>query len=212
MSIQTIIDSAQSIEINRRAIVAQTISRSQQIKTAERGYRAWKFIITPAGVLQWSTARSAIERLDNIDRITEEQITLANNAGMSWTTAYQGGFTSGALAAITISATTSNTLTLDNLPTTSSSTIAFKAGDFIQPNGSRYPYTVVNTVLRGTGNTITVQLNRGLLPDISMTGANILVGNQVSWRMVATKMPTYTLQPGKLVELNGTLELMEVIQ
>lgn len=212
MSIQTIIDSAQSITINRRAVVAQSVSRSQQIKTAERGYRVWKFTVSPSPGLKWENYRGMIEAIDNKDKITETQISLANNANMGWTVAYQGEFTQGALDAITISSVTGNSLTLTTLPTVSSTTIAFKAGDYIQPDGSRYPYTVVNTVLRGSGNTITLTVNRGMIADITLANAGILVGSQVTWRVVPVMLPDYTLTPGRFIAWSGDFELMEVIQ
>jgi 3-methyladenine DNA glycosylase Mpg len=65
MSLQTIIDKAQQIEIDRRRIVAQTMSRSQRIKVSERNSaQPWRFTVTPPGSMVWSTNRGVIELID----------------------------------------------------------------------------------------------------------------------------------------------------
>jgi hypothetical protein len=212
MSLQSVINHAQNIKIDRRAVVAQSLSRSQHIKTTERGYRLWRFTVTPSPGWKWADYRPTVEAIYNKDRITETEISLANNSNMAWTVAYQGEFTSGELSTITISAASGTSITLSNLPSVASSTIAFKAGDLIQPSGSRYPYVVTAPVTRGSGSTITLTVNRGVISDITLVGASILVGNNVTWRVIPMVLPAYNLTPGKLVNFDGDFELIEVIQ
>lgn len=211
MSIQIIVDRAQTIEIDRRKVAAQTMSRSQRIKTAARASaQPWRFVITPPGSMKYSDSRGIIEVIDYNDRIVESEITL-NKA--SYITAYRGELTVGQLAPLTISASSTQTFTLNNLPSVGSSTIMFKSGDFIQPATSRYPYTVVQDVLRGSGSTVDIPLNRPVITSegITLTGQTLRVGTGVSWIVVVVGLPTYSIVPYNRISYNGNFELMEKI-
>jgi hypothetical protein len=214
MSIQTIIDRAQQIEIDRRRMVAQTISRSQRIKTAERSTsQPWKFKITPPGALIWTDNRGVIEVIDLNDRVNEYTISLNNNSKMNYITAYQGTATQAQLNAMTIYAVTTSSLVLTGLPSFSTSTILFNAGDYIQPANSRYPYTITANVLRGANTTTSVTLHRPIIlsENITLTGQGVKVGNSCTWQVIVSGLPTYTLVPGKRVQYTGDFELVEKI-
>ena len=214
MSIQNIIDRAQQIEIDRRKIISQSISRSQRIKTAERSTaQPWKFKVTPPGMLPWSASRGFIEVIDFNDRNTEYEISLNNNAGMNYITGYLGGITQGQLNSLTIQSVGTSTMTITGLPSVSSSTVVFAKGDLIQPNNSRYPYTVVDTVLRGLTTTTSVTLNRSIISSegISLVGQGLKVGNSCTWRVLVTGLPTYQLVPMQRVQYTGDFELVEKI-
>ena len=214
MSIQNIIDKAQQIEIDRRKIISQSISRSQRIKTAERSTaQPWKFKITPPGSLPWSASRGFIEVIDFNDRNTEYTISLNNNTNMNYITSYLGGITQGQLNSLTIQAVGTSTLTITSLPSVSSSTVIFAKGDLIQPENSRYPYTVVNTVTRGSSTTTSVTLNRPIITSegISLLGQGLKVGNSCTWRVLVSGLPTYQLIPMQRVQYTGDFELVEKI-
>jgi len=223
MSIQTIIDNAQQIEIDRRRMVAQTVSRSQRVKTSERSTaQPWKFKITPPASLSWADNRTIIEDINSADRVDEYEISLNNNAGMSYITAYQGPLKQSQLDALTIHSTGTSTLTITNLPAigaqlentatvVTSSTVIFAKGDIIQPENSRYPYAVANTVLRGANTTTSVTLNRPIITSegVNLLTHNLLVGNSATWRVIVSTLPTYTLLPMRRVQYNGDFELVE---
>lgn len=223
MSLQNIINGAQQIEIDRRKMAAQTISRSQRIKTAERATaQPWRFNVTPPAGLNWAASRGFIEVIDYNDRVTEYEISLNGSAGMNYITAYQGGLTTAQLNASTATAYTTSTITIGNLPavgaagskgTITTSTVVFAAGDLIQPENSRYPYSVLNTVYRGSTSSVIVNLNRAIITseNIDITNYGIKVGNSVTWRVVVAGIPTYTLVPNQRVQYNGTFDLVEKI-
>lgn len=214
MSIQTIINKAQQIEIDRRRMVGQSISRSQRIKTAERSTaQPWKFKVTPPAQLPWTTSRGVIEVIDLNDRVNEYTISLNANSGMNYITAYQGSLTQSQLNALTISTSTTATLVLTTLPSVSTSTVMFKAGDLIQPENSRYPYSVTETVLRGSNTTTSVILHRPIITseNINLVGQGVAVGNSATWRVIVTGLPTYALIPMKQVQYTGDFELVEKI-
>ena len=212
--IQYIIDNAQQIEIDRRRMVGQSISRSQRIKTAERSTaQPWKFKVTPPAQIPWTTGRVVAEAISTGDRVAEYEISLNNSSGMNYITKYQGAMTSGQRSALTIASTGTSTLVLTNLPAVSTSTVLFAAGDIIQPTNSRYPYAITDTVLRGSNTTTNVLLNRPLITSegISLIGQTVLIGNSCTWQVVLTIMPTYSLVYGQRMQYNGDFELIEKI-
>jgi len=218
MSLQTIIDRAQTIEIDRRRVVGQTISRSQRIKTAERASaQPWKFVVTPPGYLKWSESRGLIEVIDQADRVDEYTIKLSNSDNMNYITAYQGELTIAQLNSLSIASVSTNTFTITDLPaiggTITSSTVVFSPGDYIQPANSRYPYSVVNPVVRGVGTNTNVTLHRNVITSegITLTGQSLKVGNSCTWQVIVSGLPTYQLTPMRLVQYTGNFELVERI-
>lgn len=213
MSIQTIIDKAATIEFDRRKIASQSISRSQRIKVAERyAAQPLQITVTPPAYLQYSTNRGVIEAIQTTDRTTEIQINLANNPKMDYLTEYQGKLTSVQLSALTITNFTSTSVTIGGLPGGSTSTVVFAAGDFIQPEGSRYPYIITNTVTRGAGTVVTATVHRALITSEGInTNGPINVGNSCTFRMVVTQLPTYRLIPYDLLEFKEDFVLVEKI-
>jgi len=325
MSIQTVIDRAQSIEIDKRRTTAQSVSRSQRLKTAERvGAQPWNFVVTPPGSLSWSGNRAAIEQIDSAGRTDETEISLANNPKMAYITEYQGDLNSTQQTNLLITATTTASFTVWNLPavgatidsrsetftaqsfpvevsttyarsfdtartdflitnteydskfyklqvgdrlttstyltsnqtvnsitrnyitvsstpytrvvmsaapnassalntpiqfTSTASTLVstttniFVAGDLIQPNNSRYPYAVKNTVARGSGSTVSVNLHRPVITSegITLTGQALKIGEDVTFRMVVIEMPTYRVIPYDRIQFTGDFRLLEKV-
>jgi len=214
MTYQVIFNTAQSIEIDRRKIVGQTVSRSERIRTAERdSANALKFTVQPIARFRYSTNRDTIESIMNLDRFTEEQINIAMTANTYYLTQYQGQLTSGNLSSMTISTFTNNQVTFSSLPSVATSTVVFKAGDWIQPSLSRYPYIVSETVMRGSGSSITATVHRSLITSeaTTVTGA-FLVGTATTVRLVATQLPTVKLVQRDWAEFTGDFEFVESIR
>jgi len=225
MGIQNIINRAQQIEIDRRRMVGQSVSRSQRIKTAERSTgQPWKFKVTPPAQLPWTASRGFIEVIDFNDRVNEYTISLNDNPGMNYITAYQGPLTQAQLNALAISTSTTSTLVVGTLPAigaaladtstvVTTATVIFAAGDIIQPQNSRYPYSVTTTVLRGSGSTVNVPLHRAIITSegVNLMTQGVKVGNSATWRMIVTALPTYSLIPMRQVQYTGDFELIEKI-
>ena len=214
MSVQNIIDKAQQIEIDKRRVVGQTISRSQRIKTAERSTaQPWRFKITPPGSLPWTASRGFMEVIDLNDRVGEYTISLNNNPGMNYITAYQGSLNGTQLNSMTIYGIGTSTFTLTNLPSVAADTVMFRPGDFIQPTNSRYPYSVTSTVTRGVNTTTSVTLHRPVITSegITLFGNQVRVGNSCTWRVVVAALPSYQLIPMQQVQYTGDFELIEKV-
>jgi len=327
MSIQTIIDQAETIEFDRRRIVGQSISRSQRLKTAERASATpWRWIVKPPANMKYSTSRAIIESILDKDRIEEEEVNLAR---ASYLTAYQGQLTAAQRANLRTTATSTASITIDQLPalgatlssrsyimtarsfstltsvtynraldtsrtdflittseldsnwysiqagdtvstttyitsartissitrdyitldgvsysrivmsgapnssttaattttvydqpvqsslttTVTNQTIIFKVGDLIQPNGSRYPYSVQSEVVRGTTSTVTATLHRNIISSegISLTNRSLKIGTETTWRMVLSQLPNYVVLPYDRMTWNGNFEMIEKI-
>ena len=117
MSIQSIVNTATKINIDRRRVVGQILSRSQRIKTAERASaQPWKITVSPAPIYAWDTARPLVEYIMKDDKNTEVVVNLANNPKMSYLTEYQGGLSQQQMNATTVTNFTGTALTLSNLP------------------------------------------------------------------------------------------------
>ena len=127
---QTVIDYAETISINRRKKVAQTISRNGVVKSTSLGGQVWEFEVKLPDGPSWTTFRPLVEAMEALDRVTVGTIQL-NNAGQSWLSRYQGDLSS--LSGIGVSYSSGNTVSITSGATgLSSGQFRFKAGDLIQ--------------------------------------------------------------------------------
>lgn len=216
MGIQTIIDNATYLTINKRKVAASSVSRSGHLKTADRGVAFYQFTVGMHGGLTYSTNRNLLEDLDTADIINEANVSLNNNANMQYLTAYQGNIAQAQLDNITMVGHNGANLYINCSSATGSGTL-FKKGDFIQPKGNtstyRYPYQVTADVTFSTGANVTVPVHRGVLTQtgVALTSGGIRVGNDARFHVKSLNMPTYTVVPHDRIEFTSDFEFMEVI-
>ena len=215
MSFQTILDISQTITVNNRRMVGQQYSRSGQVRTALYVTSVpWVFTVRPHSFLYYPQVRDVIQTIDNLDRQTAANITFSST-NLQWFTAYQGQLSGAQVAALTLAsvpAANATTISVGNLPTIASSTIVFKAGDFIQIGN--YPYKVTAEVLRGSGATVSVTIHRPIIGTPS-TGTLTAVGSACTFSVVAEVCPTYTLRPmtnGAFVDWDADFVFRENVQ
>ena len=221
MGIQTIIDNATFITINKRKVAGSTVSRSGHLKTADRGVNFYQFTVGMHPGLTYSTSRDILEDLDTQDIITEANVSLTNNSNQNYLTAYQGNIAQAQLDNITVvsppTAVTGGANITLNCSSATGSGLLFKKGDFIQPKGDtgtyRYPYQVTSDVTFSTSATLNVPVHRGVLSQdgVDLNTYGIRVGNDVRFHLQATKMPTYTVVPHDRIEFSSEFEFMEVL-
>lgn len=255
--IQYIIDNAQSIEVNRSKTIGQLVVRSGRIKSAERASTVpWQMVVTPPAYAKFEDVRDVIESVTLIDRNTPFYIDFGATSvsGLNWVSEYQGDLTSTQVNNLTVSTGTDflgtgtwnvssavnysgvekvfNYMRITNLPSVSSSTYIFRAGDWVQLATSADPWgqysnyvtdlggaaTVPVDVQRGSGTYVDVPVHRPFVFNGTATittngraGCDINVGNQCRLQFVMTKMPTWKLMPGKLVQWSGDFEFYEYI-
>jgi hypothetical protein len=195
MSFQTIFEIQQSMTVNNRRTVGQQVSRSGQVRVAQYLTSVpWVFTVVPHNYLPYATSRDIIQTIDNLDRQLPETITFTS-ANLGWFTAYQGDLTVVQANALTLAAVpiaNSQTISVGNLPSVTSTDAVFRAGDFLQLGN--YSYKVTADVLRGTDTTVSVNLHRPVIGTVT-TGTLAGVGNACEFTVLAEKCPTYTLAP-----------------
>jgi hypothetical protein len=227
--LQTIIDKCNGITINRRKVVGVQITNNQIPRTALTPTKQpWRFTLDMPGSLRYSAARTLIETLDTLDRLTPQIVTFSNNACLSWIFRYQGSLNSTQLGQLRVDSFIGNQLVLTNLPAISSTRVMFEPNDLIQIAGTLgtnpYPFTSTTQVTRGTGTTITITTNRPNILTPSVVASPIIVGNQCQFRLFCPNMPTYKLVPGgylrntsgvtinnALIEFSDAFELYEFV-
>ena len=199
---QTVIDKAQQIGINRRAVVSQTTSRDQTVRSTSRGGQVWRFEVTMPNGIPWTELRGAIEAIDNADRYTSGNISLNTSGTLDWFMKYQGDSvsTSGFVGTVTQGSTA---LTLTSSPTTSSG-YKFRAGDLIQLGTGGKVYSVVSDVAY---NSNSVTLNRPVLD--SSGSKTLVVGPNVVFKVVCVTLPNWTISARNQVSWSGSFSFYE---
>jgi hypothetical protein len=214
MSFQTIFDISQSIGVQNRRTIGQQVSRSGQVRVAQYLTSVpWNFTVRPHNFLYYPQVRDVVQVIDNYDRQTPQTISFAGST-LNWFNSYQGGLSlvqASALTLASIPATNATTISVGNLPTVSSTTVVFAAGDFIQLG--IYSYKVTAQVLRGSGSTVNVTLHRPVIGAVA-TGTLTAVGSACTFYLLASQCPTYTLNPmtnGAFVQWDSDFVFIEDI-
>lgn len=192
---QTVFDLAQTISINKRGVVAQTITRDQTMRAVSRGGQVWRFDVRLPDGLPWDITRGIIEGFDKADRFTVDQVQINREGYNDWLTKYNGNCTgmSGVWS-------TGDQLTVAG----GSGTIAFKAGDHVQLGYTGHVYSVVEDLLAPSG---VVTLNRPILEPAS--SASLIVGPDVTWTVMCTAIPSWTIFQRNQVSWSGPFSFIE---
>jgi hypothetical protein len=110
--LQYIVDKASAIEIARPKTVAQMVTRSGRIRTAERtSLIPYQITVTPPTYSRYEDVRDIIEGLTMTDRNRAVQIQLGQATGTQYITEYSGELNSTQVAALRV-ATTGTTATI----------------------------------------------------------------------------------------------------
>lgn len=218
--LQTIVDNAVSIDINRRKTAGMTVSRSGIVKTAQHATNVpWVFNITMHPGLKYSTNRALTEEIDRLDRTEESEIDIGNtNPNLAYITRYQGTLTLTERAAANIVSASNSNITLNATAIRNAGASAtdylVRAGDYIQPGGGyRYPYTATADVQVGAGANVTIPVNRPVIQAnaYSFVGQTLSFGSSVSWRVKMITKPSYSVVPYDRLEFSSEFQLVEVI-
>lgn len=214
MSLQTIVNNAETITFDRRRTVGIQTTRNSIVRISETPTRnPWRLNVRVSRLFRYEQARDMIETLDRLDRSTPETITFSNNPGLSWLCAYRGSLSTAQLNLLSVGSFQGNQLILNQNQALVAGTVAFRRGDFIQIADSPYPFTAVNdVVVPQTGLQLTVTTHRPNFISDSIVGRSILVGNKVNFSVICMNMPVYRIQPGgstALVSFDEEFELHE---
>ena len=204
--LQSILNYCNGLQIDRRKVVGIQYTRNEIPRVSQTPTKnPWKFTLDMPARYRYNEARSLMEQLDTLDRITPQVITVSNLPQLSWIFRYQGEMSVANRNAITVTSFVGNQLVLGNLPVIPSTRVLFAPNDLIQIGNNYYPFTSTTQILRGTGATVTVTTNRPNIITASVVGNGITVGNSCSFTMFCPNMPTYKLIPGGYQKTNGVL-------
>ena len=203
--LQTIINKASTLTIDRRKVVGLQITRNEIPRvTLTPSTQPWKMELEMPSSLPYWNNRDLLEALDTMDRVSPEIVTFSDNPCLSWIFRYQGSLSTSQLNQISVQSFVGNQLVLQNVPAVPSNRIVFAPNDLIQLGNYTFPFTSTTTVTRGSGSTITVTTNRPNILSVNVVGLGITVGNACDFYMFCPNMPTYKLIPGAYKRVNGT--------
>ena len=203
--LQTIINRANSLLIDRRKVVGLQITRNEIPRvTVTPTRQPWKMTLEMPNSLTYWNNRDVLEALDTLDRVSPEIVTFSDNACLSWIFKYQGTLSSTQINQIRVQSFNGNQLVLGNLPVIASNRVMFEPNDLIQLGNYTFPFTSTTRVLRGGGSTVTVTTNRPNIISYNVVNLGLTVGNACKFYMFCPNMPTYKLIPGGFRETNGT--------
>lgn len=213
MGLQTIIDNATYIDIDKGKVAAQSVSRSGVVLTAERATNTpYRFKVGMHSGLPYSTNRDLLEDIDALDITEESTIDIGDtNSGLLYLTKYQGDSTG--IGSVTITGRSGATLIL-NCGAAGTGTFLFKKGDYIQPaTGYRYPYQVTADVAHTTSSSVTIPIHRPFIEQdgYSLNGKTFAVGKDVSFKVKLTKRPGYRVVPHDRIQFQSAFEMVEII-
>jgi hypothetical protein len=208
--LQTIINKASSLTIDRRKVVGVQITRNEIPRTSLTPTKQpWRFVLEMPSSLRYYNNRDLLEELDRLDRYQPQLVSFGDNPCINWIFRYQGTMNTTMINNLRVftpvvgSGFTGNQLTLTNLPTIPSTRVLFEPNDLIQIGNNPYPFTSTTQVLRGTGSTVTITTNRPNIISSGVNGSSITVGSDCTFNVFCPNMPTYKLIPGGYVSANG---------
>jgi len=201
---QQVINNAESISMFKRKRVAQTQARDGTVRTLSLGGQTWEFSVRLPDGPRWTDYRGIIERIEALDRVTVGDIQI-NITGHEWITRYQGDLTT--LTGITVTYTSGNTVSITGGATgLTTGQFRFRSGDLIQLGTTGSVYSIVDDVAH---NGTTLTLHR---PVREAAGSYTLrVGPAVSWRVICTTFPNWTLFARDQVSWSGDFVFAEAI-
>lgn len=199
---QTVFDYAESISINKKRKVAQTISREGVVRAVSLGGAIWEFEVNLPNGLSWQTFRPLIERMEALDRVSTATVKISNPK-LNWLSGYQGDLRN-ITASIVVSYSTGSTVNIVSAPSLTAG-FRFRSGDFIQLGANGRVYSVVNDVAWSTS---TVTLNR---PVTEATGTyTLFVGQDVTWSVRCVEFPQWDIYSRNQVSWSGPFRFAEV--
>lgn len=213
--IQRFVDNASSIEIIKRRINAQTITRSGRLLSQSVASGVpWMFRIEYNRVERWEDVRGLLAQWDNLNITTTQSVNIGGgNANLSYLTRYQGDLSTAQLAGLRYaqSVGTGSTILLDTTNTTGSGFL-FRAGDLFSVDGFDDVYEVVSDLTFSSSSALAVQVHRPFINrDPSLDNLQLDIGTAVQFKVRMLTMPKYQIVAPGLVQFTDPIEMMEVL-
>lgn len=198
---QHIIDGAESISIDTRRRVAQTQSRDGTVRTISQGSLPWRFEVKLPDGPRWTDQRGIISEIEAAGQTTAGTIQI-NLPGHAYLTQYLGDLAAPAVTCLH-SGTNQFTITA-GVNELAPGEFVFRAGDLVQMGASGAVYRVVSDVAY---NQTVVTVHR---PIREAAGSYPLtVGQAVTWRVVMSQLPQWSIIQHDITGWSGTFVLIE---
>lgn len=209
MSFQSIIDNAANIVINRRPVIAQTITRSGISRAVSRGNNLWKFEVTLPDGPRWQDYRGIVSAAEAKDMLNQETVNFSN-PGLDYLFGYQGDQTGFATTTVEVNYQFRDRLIIVNNANEPASGFVFKAGDLIQLAGGR-TYTVASNVPAGSGGAgDTILLHRPIVDEIE-GNYSITVGAGCQFTLKCISYPEFSIFERNQIAWSGPFIFQEVL-
>lgn len=206
MSFQWIFDRAETISINRRSTVTQSITRANRVRAVSAGGQVWRFDVRLPDGIPYSELRGLIESADAADRTTVETITM-NNPGYSYINQYQGNTANIVVSYPSDLTPTQLTLTSSDGGDLGEYTV--RAGDWIQLGTTGHVYSVTEDVPIGSA---VIPVNR---PVIESANASVtytaILGQDCTFPVICVEFPSWTIFGYNQVSWSGSFVFYEVV-
>lgn len=204
MSMQWIVDNAESLRFTCRPVVGQTITRAGAVRSINNGNNNWVFEVKLADGIPWTTARPYLSAAEALDRYTSFTIQLNDALHATYMSKYQGD--AAALTGFTANIVNGTSDILLTATPTLSSGYAFRAGDLIQLGNTGKTYQVAADV---PYTETTVTLNRPVLDSSGSVSLN--VGPNAQFTLICTQFPNWGLGALNQTVFSGPFIFNEVI-
>jgi hypothetical protein len=211
MSLQYLIDNAASIGIDRKPVVAQTISRDGTVRSVSRGGAVWQFDIRLPDGPPWQLAREIITEVENFGRITPDTVQFSA-LNLAWLFGYMG--TQANPSTVTVSIP--GGAVYDQLNITGgvsiTSGVLFSAGDIIQMTDGTNTGKVYTVREEVAWNDTIIKLHRPFVNEPTYSGTiNLNVGGDCEFRVICVQYPQFNIFSRDQISWDGSFVLQEVI-
>lgn len=203
---QQIINRAETLTIDTKKSVAQTIARDGTVRTVSQSAMPWRFTVTVADGRYWTDERGMISELEAAGQHTVGTIQISA-AGHDYISKYLGEVPSPNLMTAEVTGATEITPVGTVWPF--STGYLFRRGDLVQIGTSGRVYRVIEDVYYDSSLPMpVVKLHR---PVVEATGVShsLRVGQSVTWEVVCTQMPSWNLFRHNMVAWSGPFEFVE---
>ena len=206
-NLTTVLSFAESVTINDQRFVGQVVSRNQRIATSEIiTVVPFQFDFKPNNYLLYSKNRDLLANLRYYDKSLIQYLNFGSTGWENYIN-YMGDMTGSQIAACQWqTSSAAKILVLGSLPSISSSAVIVKAGDFCQVG--LYTYIATQDVLRGSGTTVNIPVQRALINGPLVSAVNAVIGQYgttvsmggntytgVTFQVILQQYPTYSLVP-----------------
>jgi len=205
---QWVFDNAETISMNRRKVVGQTISRSNVVRSVNRGGQGWRFDVKMPDGMSWQTARPYIEAIDQADKVYAAEVKMNNPGYTSWLNAYRGSSSNLTGWTASVLGNSYQYITLTSVAGMTSG-YTLRQGDFIQIIDATNQYNQVYTVVEDvTYPNTTVTLNRPY-EGATSAGLALVIGPECEFQIICTELPAWTIFARDQVSWSGVFSFYE---